>query len=92
MITVNEYFNGNVKSLGFASASGKATIGVMLPGSYTFSTSQKEKMVITSGNLQVKLPGEDWKTVEAGRDFEIAANQSFDVSLEADVSYLCYYY
>ncbi|MEI6171044.1 MAG: pyrimidine/purine nucleoside phosphorylase, partial [bacterium] len=35
---VNEYFHGNVTSIGFEGENGRATIGVMSPGAYEFST------------------------------------------------------
>ena len=91
MIKHNQYFEGKVQSLGFDSAHGYATIGIMKPGKYTFSTSSNEKMIITSGALEVKLPGEEMKEVKAGDSFEVASGQSFEVIAAADVSYLCYY-
>lgn len=36
MFNVNEYFNGNVKSLGFEDKKGAVTIGVMAAGEYEF--------------------------------------------------------
>jgi len=87
----NVYFDGKVQSLGLATESGDATIGVITPGAYSFSTSTEERMQITSGELKVKLPGEDWKTVEAGKEFMVPANVSFDVEAARDVSYICYY-
>ena len=58
MLTVNEYFQGNVKSIGLAVDGGKATIGVSVaPGEYEFGTSTVEIMKITAGTLSVKLPG-----------------------------------
>ena len=39
MLTVNEYFDGKVKSIGLNNASGKNTVGVMDIGKYEFGTS-----------------------------------------------------
>jgi uncharacterized protein YaiE (UPF0345 family) len=39
MITINEYFEGCVKSLGYHSLEGKSTIGVIDSGEYEFGTS-----------------------------------------------------
>ncbi len=36
MITVNEYFDGAVKSLGYQTNEGKSTVGVMEEGEYKF--------------------------------------------------------
>jgi purine/pyrimidine-nucleoside phosphorylase len=87
----NVYFEGKVQSLGLETDSGSATIGVITPGAYSFSTSTEERMQVTSGVLKVKLPGEEWKNVEAGKEFKVPANVSFDVEAAHDVSYICYY-
>ena len=92
MLKVNEYFDGKVKSIGFQTESLPATVGVMAPGEYTFSTSQKETMLVVSGALTVLLPGSDqWETYKQGEDFEIEANQSFQLKVERDTAYLCTY-
>jgi purine/pyrimidine-nucleoside phosphorylase len=87
----NVYFDGKVQSLGLETENGSATIGVITPGAYTFSTATEERMGITSGVLNVKLPGETWKKVEAGKEFIVPANASFDVEADGDVAYICYY-
>ena len=62
MFKVNEYYDGKVKSLAFENAEGNLTIGVMAPGEYEFGTSTVEYMTVVSGELTVKLPGDDeWK-------------------------------
>ncbi len=87
----NVYFEGNVQSLSLNSERGKATIGVITPGNYAFSTDTEERMVITTGTLNVKLPEEDWKIVQASQEFIVKANVSFEVEASQDVSYICYY-
>ncbi len=92
MITVNEYFDGNVKSLGYTSPDGKSTIGIIEQGEYEFGTSQHETMTIIEGSLDVLLPGEsDWKKIKAGESFAIDADSSFKVQTQAQTSYLCKY-
>ncbi|MCU7940156.1 MAG: pyrimidine/purine nucleoside phosphorylase [gamma proteobacterium symbiont of Bathyaustriella thionipta] len=92
MFEVNEYFDGKVKSITFNSIDGDATTGVMAAGEYTFGTSTIELMTVTSGQMQVKLPGSDeWLTYESGDTFRVEANQSFDVKMATDVAYLCVY-
>ena len=92
MFKVNEYFDGTVKSIGFAMAEGPATIGVMAPGEYEFGTSQLEVMHVVAGALTVKLPGQnDWQTFAAGASFEVAANQKFQLQVARDTAYLCTY-
>jgi len=87
----NVYFEGNVQSLSLNTGSGQATIGVITPGKYTFSTATEERMVITAGSLNVKLPGEAWKTVQTNQEFVIEEKRSFDVEASFDVAYICYY-
>ena len=92
MITVNEYFEGKVKSLRFNPAEGPATVGVMAVGEYEFSTSTKEVMIVTTGNLLVKLPGaSDWKEFRPFERFEVEANEKFQLRVKEESSYICYY-
>ena len=92
MITMNEYFGGKVRSLGLITTEGRATIGVITPGEYEFGTSTNEKMTITSGELQVRLPeAKDWEIYEQGSSFNVPSGKKFSVKADADVSYLCLY-
>ncbi len=92
MLKVNEYFDGNVKSIAFSGAEGNVTSGVMAAGNYTFGTSQHEVMKVVYGELVVRLPGSyDWQAFPAGSQFEVDANQSFDLKVAAPTAYLCFY-
>lgn len=92
MFKTNEYFDGNVISIAFNSEDGPATVGVMAPGTYEFFTSSKEKMVVVSGALTVRLPGSDQdQTFEAGSSFGVESGVSFGVKVVSDTSYLCIY-
>ena len=92
MFKVNEYFDGKVKSLGFRSADGPATIGVMAPGEYEFGTSTIEVMTVISGALTVKLPGsEAWRDYKAGESFTVEAGKKFQLKVAAESAYLCLY-
>jgi len=92
MITANEYFEGNVKSLGYNAPEGNSTIGVMEPGDYKFSTSAHETMIVIEGELQATLPDSDQKkSFKAGERFEVPANSSFLVTAVGQTSYLCKY-
>lgn len=92
MLSVNEYFDGTVKSIGFENSEGKVTSGVMAPGEYEFGTSEDELMKVVSGELKVKLPGsEEFKSFPAGTEFSVAANQSFQLKVEQATAYLCFY-
>jgi uncharacterized protein YaiE (UPF0345 family) len=48
-------------------------------------------MVITTGSLAVRLPGEDWRTIAQGGSFDVAAGKEFEVRAAAAVSYICFY-
>ena len=92
MFKINSYFNGNVASIGFQTATLPATIGVMAIGEYKFGTTEKETMTVVSGMLTVKLPGSpDWQNFEAGEHFEVGANSSFELKVSVETAYLCTY-
>jgi uncharacterized protein YaiE (UPF0345 family) len=92
MLKVNEYFNGQVKSIGFQTASLPASVGVMSVGEYEFSTSQHEVMTVISGALTVLLPGaDDWQIFEQNGSFEVPANTSFQLKVAVETAYLCTY-
>ncbi len=92
MLTINEYFDGHIKSIAFTSETLPATVGVMAPGEYVFNTAERETMTVVSGALTVKLPGEATFTIyEAGENFIVAANSAFDVKVDNETAYLCLY-
>ena len=92
MIKVNEYFEGNVKSLSFDNAEGTQSMGIMLPGDYEFGTSTYELMKVISGKLIVQLPDTDkWESFEAGKTFEVEKDKKFKVKVEEQTAYLCLY-
>lgn len=87
----NVYFEGKVQSLGLETAIGKATVGVMKKGSYTFSASSPEKMIIITGIMNVRLHDAEFQIYGAHQEFDVPAGTSFEVECDADVAYLCYY-
>ncbi|MFK5915105.1 MAG: pyrimidine/purine nucleoside phosphorylase [Woeseiaceae bacterium] len=92
MLETNEYFDGNVKSIGFKTVTLPATVGVMEKGEYEFATSQKETMTVVSGALTVMLPdASDWKTFKQNDVFIVEANQKFQLKVETATAYLCTY-
>ncbi|NVK43469.1 MAG: pyrimidine/purine nucleoside phosphorylase [Oceanospirillaceae bacterium] len=92
MLHVNEYFEGKVKSIGFENSEGRVTTGVMEAGEYEFGTSEKERMVVCSGELIVKLPGSDeFQSFPSGTAFDVDANQKFQLKVEQATAYLCFY-
>lgn len=92
MISVNEYFEGNVKSLGYLTNAGKSTVGVMNAGEYEFGTASAETMTVIQGQMDVKLTPEDAPTAYiAGQSFDVPANSKFWVKVSVQTSYLCEY-
>jgi uncharacterized protein YaiE (UPF0345 family) len=92
MISANEYFDGNVKSLGYTSKTGQSTLGVMNAGTYEFGTSKHETMTVIEGEMTVKLPeSSEWVTYKAGEAYQIEANKKFQVKVSGQASYLCQY-
>ena len=92
MLKTNEYFDGKVKSIAFAAATGPATVGVMAPGDYEFGTGKKEIMTVVSGKLAVMLPGEAaWKDFPQGSGFTVPPDSKFRLKVAEDTAYLCRY-
>ncbi len=89
----NNYFDGAVTSrtVNFPDGS-KKTLGFMLPGEYEFGTEAAELMEITSGELDVKLPGsETWVSVKGGESFHVPADSKFQVNVKRITDYCCSY-
>ena len=87
----NVYFDGKVVSRTVLFPDGsKKTLGIMQPGEYEFSTSDKEVMEIMAGELDVLLPGEKaWKPIKGGASFEVAANSTFTMKVKILSDYCC---
>lgn len=92
MLKVNEYFEGNVKSIGCNNSEGELTVGVMNTGEYVFSTSKKEFMTVISGRLEVRLPDEEHiRIIAKNQHFTVSANEKFEVSVPETTIYTCRY-
>ncbi|UCX03274.1 pyrimidine/purine nucleoside phosphorylase [Shewanella glacialimarina] len=92
-LKANVYFDGKVISRTVFLADGsRQTLGVVLPGEYTFSTSQGEIMQVTSGNFEVLLPGTtEWINYSADTQFELAAGVNFSIKTSDIAEYCCSY-
>jgi uncharacterized protein YaiE (UPF0345 family) len=83
MLSVNSYFDDNVKSIAFQGKTLSTTVGVMDIGVL---------MTIIDGELEVKLPGtQSWNTFTNGDQFEVEANSSFEVKVIRQTAYHCTY-
>jgi len=92
MFKVNEYYDGNVMSLAFNNEEGDVTVGVMAPGEYEFGTSTVEYMTVVSGELTVKLLGEDeWKNYAPFETFMVEKDTSFKLIVKQETAYKCLY-
>ncbi|MBQ0760817.1 MAG: pyrimidine/purine nucleoside phosphorylase [Gammaproteobacteria bacterium] len=92
MIKHNSYFDNNVQSLGFATDTKPASVGVMAAGEYRFGTEAAERMEVISGALTVLLPGQtEWETFAAGQGFDVPGNSHFDLQVAVSTAYLCIY-
>ena len=88
----NVYFDGKVVShTVFFPDGAKKTIGLIYPGSFTFTTGAPEVMAIVAGTCRVRLKGESaWKTYAAGTSFTVAANSAFDIEVSSGIAeYVC---
>ena len=89
---VNSYFDDQVLSLSFDNSNGKSSIGLMSPGSYEFSTSDDERMVVISGALVVQRQSDPEPVLYSdGEKFHVPRDQSFSVEVTEPTAYLCEY-
>lgn len=89
----NVYFDGNVTSRAVTFADGSVkTLGIMMPGDYTFGTEKAELMEILAGSLTYKLAdSEEWQEIKGGESFNVPAESSFDLKVPELVDYCCSY-
>ena len=87
----NVYFDGQVTSRTIVFADGsRKTLGIMMPGEYSFNTGAAELMEILAGELTVLLPGSgEWVAVKGGEAFEVPGNASFNLKVTALTDYCC---
>lgn len=88
----NIYFDGNVTSRSVVFSDGsRKTLGIMLPGDYEFGTQEKEIIEILSGELDIQLPGSDWRSIKGGDSFEVPAKSTFKLKVMKPTDYCCSY-
>ena len=89
----NIYYDGKVTSrkIEFADGSSK-TLGIMQVGEYTFATKVAETMEMITGKVDILLPNEtNWKTIPAGKSFQVPANSKFGIKVHSTADYCCSY-
>jgi len=89
----NVYFDGNVTSRAVTFADGSTkTLGIMMPGDYTFGTAKAELMEIMAGELTYRVDGTDeWIAIKGGESFNVPADSSFDLKVTQLADYCCSY-
>ena len=89
----NLYFDGQVTSRTVIEADGNTkTLGIMMPGTYTFGTDLAEHMEILAGHVEVEFPDDSNKeTIKGGEYFEVPANSSFNIKVLEVTDYCCTY-
>ncbi len=89
----NIYYDGKVTSRSIVLEDGSVqSLGIMLPGEYTFGTAEAEIMEMMSGELEIRLPGEtEFKTLNTPETFNVPANSSFDLKIHTVTDYCCSY-
>ncbi|MGB6327699.1 MAG: pyrimidine/purine nucleoside phosphorylase [Halarcobacter sp.] len=90
----NIYFDGKITSRNYTNGEGVIkSLGVMLPGDYSFDTKAAENIEIISGKVEVLFGGMDsnWETFKDGESFDIPANSSFEIKVDEITDYCCTY-
>ena len=85
------YFDGKVQSLSLATSDASATVGVIEPGTYVFSTTSTEHITVIEGALKVRLAGGSWQEIGKGKKVVVPPGVSFDIDAGAPAAYICYY-
>lgn len=93
MKKANVYFDGNVTSRTIFLPDGeRKTLGIMLPGEYTFKTGHREVMEILAGSMAVRLPeSEIFIDYKAGDRFEVPSHSKFELQVKEVSDYCCSY-
>ena len=90
MLKHNTYFDGNVQSIGFERNGRRATAGVIAAGEYHFDTDAAERMLVTSGELLIRIKGDaEFRLYAQGTSFEVPAKSGFDIRASAAAAYIC---
>ena len=89
----NVYFDGKCVSHTIVFADGsKKTIGVIFPSKLTFNTGAPEIMEIIGGKCRVQQAGSsDWQSYEAGQQFSVPGNASFQIDTLETLDYVCHF-
>ena len=89
----NVYFDGRCVSHTVLFPDGsRKTVGVIFPGTLTFTTGAPERMELTGGRCQVRLAGHDeWQTYAGGESFSVPGDTAFDIEALETLDYVCHF-
>ena len=92
----NVYFGGKCVSHSLTLADGsKKSVGVILPGTLTFTTGAAEIMECVAGACEYKLGGSPaWLASGAGEKFRVPAESSFEIRVAEGPDayhYICHF-
>lgn len=88
----NIYHDGKVTSRTVITAEGdRKTLGVMLPGTYTFNTDAPEVIDVTQGVCRVRIAAGEWRQYAAGKSFSVPAKSRFDIEVKELLDYVCHF-
>ena len=68
----------------------KKTLGVYLPGNFEFDSHEPERVLVTSGSVDVFFPEDtEWRTINAGEFYDVPSNCVFKVRCREISEYIC---
>jgi len=90
------YFNNTVQSLVSTRHGRKFSVGIILPGMFTFTAECPERISVISGFMLVSFEcspsgGNRWITFPAGTNFEVAGDSKFTVRVSDATAFECEY-
>lgn len=87
----NVYYDGRVTSRELTTAAGeRRTLGVVLPGTYTFDTDTRETIEVLAGRGRIEKP-DGTVSFEPGDVVTVPADTSFEFAADEVVDYCCAY-
>lgn len=89
----NIYHEGRVTSRTVITPEGeRKTLGIMLPGTYTFNTDAPEVMELIQGRCRVRIgDGAAWQDYAAGTSFSVPAHARFEIEVRELLDYICHF-
>ncbi|MET0389560.1 MAG: pyrimidine/purine nucleoside phosphorylase [Polyangiales bacterium] len=90
MLTLNQFHEGRVQSVGFERNGRRIHVGAMLVGVYRFELRSAERMMVVSGELQARLSLDaDFVRYPAGTSFELPAGSACELRADMPSAYVC---